>query len=116
MALLHFSKRKCTAERHSHGAKLKLSFFPTEQASLVPIRLQPEICSAWSADPPRRFPALSPKCQWHANEFHIQMSSLVNDDDENVLLFQFCDSRKATAGLLRVGFLSSKPSVKHLVA
>lgn len=68
-------------------------FFPTGQANFVPIQLQPEICSALNVDPPRHFPALSHKCQWHANEFHMQMSSSVNGD-KNVLLFQFCDSRK----------------------
>lgn len=55
--------------------KPSLSFFPTGQANFVPVQLQPEICSASSADPPRCFPALSPNvngmqmnstCKWTA--------------------------------------------------
>lgn len=37
--------------------------FPTGQADFVPIYLQPEVCSAQSADPPSRFPVLSSKYQ-----------------------------------------------------
>lgn len=95
-------------------AKFNLSVFPTGQANFVPIQLQPEICSASSTDTPRRFPALSPKCQWHANEFHMQMSSSVNGD-KSVLLFQFCDSRKNKAASLHICYLLSNTSVKHLV-
>jgi len=80
-------------ERHFCEDRFNLSVFHTGQANFFPIQLQPEISSASSADPLRCFPALSPKCQWHANEFHTQMSSSVNSD-ESALLLQFCKSRK----------------------
>lgn len=73
--------------------KPSLSTFLTDQDNFVPIQLQPEICSASTADHPRTFPALSPQmsiaCKWipHANE-------QLHEYDKTVLLFQFCDSRK----------------------
>lgn len=66
--------------------KPSLSTFPTGQDNFVPIQLQPEICSASSADPPRTFPVLSPQmsiaCKWipHAN-------GQLSEYDKTVLLF-----------------------------
>lgn len=110
-ALLHLSKQKM--HNWDIFVKPSLSIFPTGQDNFVPIQLQPEICSASSADPPRTFPALYPQmsiaCKWipHANE---QLSEY----DKTVLLFQFCDSRK-TRQLHYLCYLLSKTSVKHIV-
>lgn len=88
--------------------------FPAGQADFVPIPLQPEICSALSADPASLFPAPSPKYQWHANEFHMQMSSSVTGN-KTIQLFQFYVSRK-TRHPHYICYLLSKASIKHPVA